>query len=348
MRARCQPTPAFGSASTSCSGASRAAAWPRCSSPSSAGLEGFDRRVAVKRILPHLADSPDFVKMFLGEAQARRAALAPQRRPHLRVRKGRARLLHRDGVRRRRARRAAVQAQRARSGCRRRWSRASAPMPRPRCTTRTSCARRTASCTAWSTATCRRRTSWSVYDGVVKLCDFGIAKAAAVGDQLTNPGQVKGKYAYMSPGADDRRAARRPQRRVLARDRAVGAAHRQVHRAARRCGRGDARDPRRQARADRQGRAARAAAAREGDQVGAEPKRENRATAADFAQALEAFIKSSPELATPMQLGAWVRGSGSRARSPASTRRSRRRRGTPVAGTRRPGHRRSRRARWVR
>src|SRR5690348_435952 len=33
------------------------------------GLEGFDRRVAVKRILPHLADSPDFVRMFLGEAK---------------------------------------------------------------------------------------------------------------------------------------------------------------------------------------------------------------------------------------------------------------------------------------
>src|SRR5690348_6012652 len=33
------------------------------------GLEGFDRRVAVKRILPHLADSPDFLKMFLGEAK---------------------------------------------------------------------------------------------------------------------------------------------------------------------------------------------------------------------------------------------------------------------------------------
>src|SRR3954463_4557067 len=33
------------------------------------GLEGFDRRVAVKRILPHLVDAPDFVKMFLGEAK---------------------------------------------------------------------------------------------------------------------------------------------------------------------------------------------------------------------------------------------------------------------------------------
>ena len=37
------------------------------------------------------------------------------------------------------------------------------------------------------------------FEGDVKLCDFGIAKAAAAGDQLTNPGQVKGKYAYMSP-----------------------------------------------------------------------------------------------------------------------------------------------------
>src|SRR5262245_14749893 len=33
------------------------------------GPEGFDRRVAVKRILPHLADSGDFVKMFLDEAR---------------------------------------------------------------------------------------------------------------------------------------------------------------------------------------------------------------------------------------------------------------------------------------
>ena len=33
------------------------------------GPEGFDRRVAVKRILPHLADSTDFVGMFLDEAR---------------------------------------------------------------------------------------------------------------------------------------------------------------------------------------------------------------------------------------------------------------------------------------
>jgi hypothetical protein len=38
-----------------------------------------------------------------------------------------------------------------------------------------------------------------------------------------------------------------------------------------------------------------------------QPKKEDRATAADFAQALEAFIKSSPEIANAMQLGAFVR-----------------------------------------
>jgi hypothetical protein len=40
---------------------------------------------------------------------------------------------------------------------------------------------------------------------------------------------------------------------------------------------------------------------------GLQPKREDRATASDFAQALEAFIKSSPEIATAMQLGQFVR-----------------------------------------
>jgi serine/threonine protein kinase len=33
------------------------------------GPEGFDRKVAVKRILPHLAETADFVRMFLSEAR---------------------------------------------------------------------------------------------------------------------------------------------------------------------------------------------------------------------------------------------------------------------------------------
>src|SRR3954471_7451920 len=34
-----------------------------------AGLEGFTKVVALKRVLPHLAESPDFVQMFLDEAR---------------------------------------------------------------------------------------------------------------------------------------------------------------------------------------------------------------------------------------------------------------------------------------
>jgi len=49
------------------------------------------------------------------------------------------------------------------------------------------------------------------HDGVVKLVDFGIAKAMNQDQSLTDHGEVKGKYAYMAPeqvtGADvDRRA----------------------------------------------------------------------------------------------------------------------------------------------
>src|SRR5207237_7883674 len=38
-----------------------------------------------------------------------------------------------------------------------------------------------------------------------------------------------------------------------------------------------------------------------------EAKRENRATAAQLSEALETFIKSSPELTTSMQLASWIR-----------------------------------------
>src|SRR5712671_4302838 len=33
------------------------------------GVEGFERRVAIKRILPHLSESEDFRAMFLDEAR---------------------------------------------------------------------------------------------------------------------------------------------------------------------------------------------------------------------------------------------------------------------------------------
>jgi len=48
------------------------------------------------------------------------------------------------------------------------------------------------------------------YDGVSKVCDFGVAKATALGGGATVAGQIKGKVAYMAPeqvkgGAIDRR-----------------------------------------------------------------------------------------------------------------------------------------------
>ncbi len=34
-----------------------------------AGAEGFEKRVAIKRILPHLAEDPEVARMFLAEAK---------------------------------------------------------------------------------------------------------------------------------------------------------------------------------------------------------------------------------------------------------------------------------------
>jgi serine/threonine protein kinase len=36
------------------------------------GIEGFNRNIVVKRILPHLAEDPEFVNMFLQEARIER------------------------------------------------------------------------------------------------------------------------------------------------------------------------------------------------------------------------------------------------------------------------------------
>ncbi|HEU4409488.1 MAG TPA: protein kinase, partial [Polyangiaceae bacterium] len=35
----------------------------------SAGLEGFKKKVAIKRVLPHLAERKKFISMFLDEAR---------------------------------------------------------------------------------------------------------------------------------------------------------------------------------------------------------------------------------------------------------------------------------------
>ncbi len=269
------------------------------------GLEGFDRRVAVKRILPHLADSPDFVKMFLGEARLA-AQLSHPNVVHI-YEFGKVdhdyfiAMEYVDGVH---------------AG---QLFKQNDDKLSPTLIARIGAdaanalhyAHELRAPTGKLYGLVHRDVSPAnimvSYDGVVKLCDFGIAKAAAAGDQLTNPGQVKGKYAYMSPeqtiaapldGRSDVFSLAIVLYELLAGKYIVP--------------RGDAVAAMRMIRDGKIEPLDKIAPHVPPPLVKAikwalEPKRENRATAADFAQALESFIKSSPELATSMQLATWVR-----------------------------------------
>jgi serine/threonine-protein kinase len=270
------------------------------------GLEGFDRRVAVKRILPHLADSPDFVKMFLGEARLA-AQLSHPNIVHI-YEFGKVEqdyfiaMEYVEGVH-------AGQL----------WKHGEAGDKLPAtlvarigadAATALHHAHELRDQTGKPYGLVHRDVSPAnimiSYDGVVKLCDFGIAKAAALGDQLTNPGQVKGKYAYMSPeqtvaSALDGRSdvfslaivlwELLTGKYIVPRGDAVEAMRRL---------RDGRLEPIDQAAPDVPRGLADAI-------TWALQPRDRRATATEFAQALEAFIKSSPEIANAMQLGAWVR-----------------------------------------
>ncbi len=163
------------------------------------GLEGFDRRVAVKRILPHLADTTDFVKMFLGEARLA-AQLTHPNIVHI-YDFGKVEndyfiaMEYVDGIH---------AGQVFKHGERE-------PKMSPTLVARIGADAAAALHYAHELTSPNGKALGLVhrdvspanimisYDGIVKLCDFGIAKAMAASDQLTNPGQVKGKYAYMSP-----------------------------------------------------------------------------------------------------------------------------------------------------
>jgi serine/threonine protein kinase len=275
------------------------------------GLEGFDRRVAVKRILPHLVDSPDFVKMFLGEAKLA-AQLTHPNVVHI-YDFGKVEgdyfiaMEFVDGVH---------AGQLFRLGER--------TNPRPERLTPTLVARIGADAAAALHYAHELRgpngkplnlvhrdvspaNLMVSFDGVVKLCDFGIAKAAALSDQLTNPGQVKGKYAYMSPeqtvaapldGRSDVFSLAIVLWELLAGRTIVG--------------RNDTVEAMRAIRDGKLEPLDKVAPDTPRPLVDAlqwalETRRDKRATAADLAQALEAFIKSSPEIATSMQLASWLR-----------------------------------------
>jgi len=270
------------------------------------GLEGFDRRVAVKRILPQLADAPDFIKMFLGEARLA-AQLSHPNIVHI-YDFGKVEddyfiaMEYVDGVH-------AGQLMRCGEGDR---------LP-PAMVARIGADAAAALHYAHELRAASGRMLGLVhrdvspanlmvsFDGVVKLCDFGIAKAAALGDQLTNPGQVKGKFAYMSPeqttgtpldGRSDVFSLSIVLWELLA-GRTIVA-------------RGDAVEA---MRAIRDGRLTPIDVAVPGTPGalaaaitwGLQTRREHRPSAMELSEQLEAFIKSSPELATPIQLGAWLR-----------------------------------------
>jgi serine/threonine protein kinase len=268
------------------------------------GLEGFDRRVAVKRILPHLSDSPDFVKMFLGEAKLA-AQLTHPNIVHI-YDFGKVEgdyfiaMEYVDGVHTGQLFKhdeklpmslvARIGADAAAALHYAHELRSSSGKPLDLVHRDVSPANIMVS-----------------FDGAVKLCDFGIAKAAMLSDQKTNPGQVKGKYAYMSP--EQTIAAPLDGRSdvfslsIVLWELLVG---RTI------VSRGDAVDAMRAIRDGRLPAIERAAPnvpppLAKAITWGLATKRDNRASAADLAQALEAFIKSSPDIATPMQLSAWIR-----------------------------------------
>lgn len=276
------------------------------------GIEGFDRRVALKRILPHLADTPDFVKMFLGEAKLA-AQLTHPNIVHIYdfgkvdhdyfiamefvdgVHAGQIfKLGERDGG-------------------------PPKPAMSPTLVARIGADAATALHYAHQLEDNNGKPYGLVhrdvspanimisYDGVVKLCDFGIAKAMSASDQLTNPGQVKGKYAYMSP--EQTIASPLDGRSDVF---SLGICLWELLTGKTVVPRGDAVDAMRMIRDGKLQPLSQIAPATPPPLAKAitwalQTKREQRATAAELAQVLEAFIKASPEIATPMQLSQWVR-----------------------------------------
>ncbi|HEU0031653.1 MAG TPA: protein kinase [Kofleriaceae bacterium] len=270
------------------------------------GLEGFDRRVAVKRILPHLADSPDFVKMFLGEARLA-AQLSHPNIVHI-YDFGKVEsdyfiaMEYVEGIH---------CGELFKHGDRERLSPTLVARIGADAAAALNYAHELVGPAGKKLGLVHRDVSPAnimvSYDGIVKLCDFGIAKAMATADQLTNPGQVKGKYAYMSPeqtvaapldGRSDVFSLAIVLWELLAGRTIVP--------------RGDAVEAMRAIRDGKLAPIERVAPATPPPLAKAigwalETKRDRRATAAELAHALETFIKGSPELATSMQLAAWVR-----------------------------------------
>ncbi|MCL4227870.1 MAG: protein kinase [Myxococcales bacterium] len=269
------------------------------------GVEGFDRRVAVKRILPHLADSAEFIKMFLAEARYA-ARLAHPNIVHI-YELGQnddsyfIAMEFVDGVH---------------SGQLIKHA-AAEPIP-PVLVARIGADAAGALAYAHRQEDADGRPLGLVhrdvspqnimisFDGVVKLVDFGIAKAASKAEE-TQPGIVKGKYAYMSP----EQTTRKPldgRSDVFS----LGVVMWELLSGRNIVDRGDvveAMKIMRDCRFPRVEQVAPHVPAALARAVGwaLTRHRDDRPTAAQLQAALEEIIKESPVLATPLQLGEWIR-----------------------------------------
>ncbi|HEY0194911.1 MAG TPA: serine/threonine-protein kinase [Kofleriaceae bacterium] len=269
-------------------------------------LEGFARRVAIKRILPHLADAPDFIKMFLSEAKLAAQLTHPN-------------IVHIydfgkvdtdyfiamelvDGVHAGEL-----------------FKRSEGDRLSPTMIARIGADAAAALHYAHELRAPNGKPYGLVhrdvspanlmvtFDGAVKLCDFGIAKAAALGEQLTIPGHVKGKYAYMSPeqtiGAPLDGRSDVYTLAIVLWELVAGVTI---------VGRGDAIEAMRAIRDGKLTPIDVAApdtppALARAINGALSTNRDQRPTALQLAQELEAFIKSSPELGSQLQLGSWLR-----------------------------------------
>ena len=207
------------SASTRSSSGSPAAAWPSSSAPRRSGVEGFQKIVAIKKILPHIADDEEFITMFADEAKLA-AQLNHPNIVHIydlgKIEAGGyfIAMEYVDG----RDLRSILQSARehgpaaagAARGLRRREG------GRRRSTTRTAAATPTGDELNIVHRDVSPQNILISYEGDIKLCDFGIAKAASKVSQ-TEIGRPEGQAPVHVARAGLGQADRPPERHLLAR-----------------------------------------------------------------------------------------------------------------------------------
>ena len=165
-----------------------------------AGAQGFEKLVVIKRILPHLAENPEFVEMFLDEARL----VAHLTHPNIAQIYD---LGHEDGSYF--IAMEHVHGENLRTVLKRRRELALGPLPAPLVARiGAACCQALAYAHAATDAGGRPlnvvhrdvspQNLLLAYDGQVKVVDFGIAKAATQ-VVVTRTGVLKGKYSYMSP-----------------------------------------------------------------------------------------------------------------------------------------------------